>query len=79
MLGGNIEMQLTWWTVHQTWGLVYEEETNNKWTYGFTDHLIVDLGTIIELASMAYIVDLKALNKLHPGDEKVFNNFVNEC
>ena len=27
---------------------------------------------------MIYIVDLDAY-KLHPGDEKVFNGFVNEC
>ena len=39
--------------------------------------LVVDLETIIALASMTYIVDLDGY-KLHPGDEKLFNNFINE-
>ena len=34
-----------------------------------------DLETMIELASMTYIVDLDAY-KLHPGDEKAFNGFI---
>jgi hypothetical protein len=40
--------------------------------------LIVDLETVMALASMTYIVDLDA-HELHPGDEKVFNIFINEC
>ena len=37
---------------------------------------MVDLETIIMLASMTYILDLDAY-KLHPKDEKNFNNFIN--
>ena len=39
---------------------------------------MVDLETIIALASMTYIKDLNAY-ELHPGDKKVSNNFFNEC
>ena len=52
--------------------------TNNKWTYDLTDHLIVDLETIIALAFMTYIINLNAY-ELHPEDEKIFNVFINEC
>ena len=34
--------------------------------------------TIIALACMTYIINLDAY-ELHPGDEKIFNNFINEC
>jgi hypothetical protein len=54
----------------------YQNGTNNKWTYNFTNHLVVDLEMIIALASMTYIVDLDY--ELHPGDDKVFNNFIDE-
>ena len=63
----NMEIGLCW----------YKKETNNKWTYNLTDQLMLDLETIIALASMTYIIDLDAY-ELHPGDEKVFNNFINE-
>jgi hypothetical protein len=33
---------------------------------------------IIALASMTYIIDLNAY-ELHPGDEKVLDDFINEC
>jgi hypothetical protein len=49
---------------------------NNKWTYDLTGHVMVYLETIIALAFMTYIVDLFAY-ELHPGDEKVFNDFIN--
>ena len=53
--------------------------TNNKyWTYDLTDHLMVHLETIIALAFMRYIVELDAY-ELHPGDEKVFDDFINKC
>jgi hypothetical protein len=39
---------------------------------------MVYLETIIALASMSYIVNLDAY-ELHPGDEKVCNDFINEC
>ena len=39
---------------------------------------MVDLKTILSLASMTYIVDLDAY-ELHMADEKVFNNFISDC
>jgi hypothetical protein len=60
----------------------YHKGTNNKWTYGLRhmtiSHLMVDLEIIIALASVPCIADLDAY-ELHPRDEKVFNNFINEC
>ena len=43
-------------------------------------HLVqwIDFETIIALASMTYVVDLDAY-ELHPEDEKVFNDFIDEC
>ena len=41
-------------------------------------HWMVELETIIALASMTYIVDLHAY-ELHPGDENFVNKFINEC
>ena len=41
-------------------------------------HLMVSLETIIALAFMTNIADMDAY-ELHPGDEKIFNNFNNEC
>ena len=38
---------------------------------------MVDLATIIALAFMTYIKNLDA-NELHPRDEKVLNNFIDE-
>ena len=42
------------------------------------DHLMVGLETIIALASLTYIVDLDAY-ELHVGNEKVFNDFINNA
>ena len=56
----------------------YQKGTDNKWTYNLTDHLMLRLETIIALAFMTYIVDLDGYES-HPRDEKVFNNFINEC
>ena len=42
------------------------------------DHLVVDLETIIALASMTYIMNLDAY-ALHLEDEKVVNDFMKEC
>ena len=47
----------------------YLKGTNNKCTYKLTDHLMVNIETIIALASMAYIVDLDAY-ELHRGMTK---------
>jgi hypothetical protein len=64
----NMEISLCW----------YEKGTNNKWTSGLTVHLMEDLETIIALASTTYIVDSDAY-ELHPGNETIFNNLINEC
>ena len=81
IVGWHIEIQLIGWIFHQTWRLVYvgqKKVTNDKWTYDLTDHLMVDLETIIVLASTTYIIDLDD-NKLDAEGEKTFNNFINEC
>ena len=64
----NMEVGLCW----------PKKATNDKWTYDLTDHLMVDLETIIVLASTTYIIDLDD-NKLDAEGEKTFNNFINEC
>lgn len=40
---------------------------------------MVTLETITALASMTYIVSLDAYELLHPRDDEVFNDFINEC
>ena len=42
------------------------------------EQLMVDLKTMIAVASMTYIVNLNAY-ELHPGDEIIFNDFIYEC
>ena len=39
---------------------------------------MVDLETIVALASMTYIINLDT-HELHLGDDEVFNDFSNEC
>ena len=39
---------------------------------------MVELKTIIALASMTYTLDLDAY-ELHPWDKKNFNGFIDEC
>ena len=39
---------------------------------------MIDLETLIALASMTYIVNLNA-SELHPRNKKDFNDFINEC
>ena len=39
------------------------------------DHLMVELKTVMALASMTYIVDLDGY-ELHPENESVFNDFI---
>ena len=41
-------------------------------------HLVLDLKTIIALASMTYILDLNVC-ELHARNEKVFDDFIYEC
>jgi len=69
IVGWSIGIQLTWWTVNQTWRLVYKKETNNNWTYDPTYDLMVNLEIIIASTSLAYIVDTNAY-KSHLGDIK---------
>jgi len=75
ILAWNIAIQLTWWTrqpnteIGSCW---YQQGTNNKWTYDLTNHLIVDLETIIALASMTYTRNFDGYMR-HPGDKNVFN------
>ena len=35
--------------------MLVSKGTNNKWTYNLTDHLMVDLETMIVLASLIYM------------------------
>ena len=56
----------------------YQNGTKNKWTYELTNHLVVDLKTIIALAPMTYVIDLDGY-ELQLGDKTFFNNFINEC
>lgn len=58
--------------------MVSQQESYNKWPYDPMDDLIIDLETIIALASMANIVDLDTYES-YPGDEKICSNFDNEC
>jgi hypothetical protein len=46
----------------------YQKGTNNKWTYDLTNHLMIDLETIIALAFMTYIIDIDGYELLM-GDE----------
>ena len=55
----------------------YQKGANNKWTNDFTDHFMVDLETIIALATMTYN-GASNVYELHPGDEKKFNDFADE-
>jgi hypothetical protein len=50
----SVEIQLSWWTIHQTCGLAHvgiKKGTNNKWTYDQTSHLMVSLETTIACSS----------------------------
>ena len=47
------------------------------WTYDLTDHITVDLETIIALATITFVIE-KNLYELRPTDEKVFNGFIND-
>jgi hypothetical protein len=44
-----------------------------KWNYDLTDHIMVELDTIIALANLTYDVETDTY-ELHPSDEKVFND-----
>ena len=53
------------------------ELTTSKRTTDHTDYLIINLGTIIALASMTYIANLDAY-ECHLGSEKALNDFIDE-
>ena len=55
----------------------YQNKNGSMWTYDLTNHLMVELETIIALATMTYIVETN-LYELHPMDEQVFNDFIND-
>ena len=57
--------------------MLVSKGTTNKWTYDPTNHLMVGLETIIALNPMPYIAYLDT-SELHPRDEKVFNDFIDE-
>ena len=63
----NMEIGLFW----------YQNKNGPKWVYDLRDHLIVELETIIALATMTYIVETN-LYELHPMNERVFNDFIND-
>ena len=56
----NMEIGLCW----------YQKGTSNKWTYDYINHLMKNLGTLIALASMTYIIGVVDLNayELHLWD-----------
>ena len=51
--------------------------SNAWWTFDLNDHLMVDLETIIALATMTYIGESNVY-ELHPGDQKISNDFADE-
>jgi hypothetical protein len=63
---------------HGDWFMLVSKGTNNKWTYDLIDHLMANLEIVIALASMTCIGNLDGY-ELHSRDEKVFNDFINEC
>ena len=63
---------------HGDWLCWYHRGTNNKWTYDLMNHLMVDLETIVGLNFMRCIINLNVY-ELYPRDEKLFDNFINEC
>jgi hypothetical protein len=61
----NVEVGLCW----------YQKSPELKWSYDLTDHVMVELDTAITLASLTYDAEINTY-KLHPSDEKVFNDFI---
>ena len=55
--------------------MLCQNETRSMWTYNLTDHLMVELESIIALARMIVVT---TLYKLHPMDEQVFNDIIND-
>ena len=61
----NVEVGLCW----------YQKSAELKWSYDLTDHTMVELDTVIALANLRYDAEADTY-KLHPSDEKVFNDFI---
>ena len=55
----------------------YQKDHESLWTYDLTDHIMVDLETIIALATITFIVESN-LYEVHPMDAKVFNDYIND-
>ena len=55
----------------------YQKDHKSLWTYDWTYHIMVDLETIIALATITFVVE-KDLDDLNPMDEKMFNDFIND-
>ena len=47
------------------------------WTYNLINDLMVELEAILALAIVIYFIDTN-LYELHPMNEQVFNNFIND-
>ena len=56
----NIEIGLFW----------YQNNNGSIWTYDLTDHLVVELETIMALATMTYILKTN-LYEFHPMNVRV--------
>jgi hypothetical protein len=61
----NVEVGLCW----------YQKFAGLKWSYDLTDHIMVELDTVIALANLTYDAETDTY-KLHPSDDKVFNDFI---
>lgn len=55
----------------------YQKDHGSLWTYDLTYHIMVDLEIIIALATITFVVGIN-LYELHPIDEKIFNDFIND-
>ena len=55
----------------------YQNMNESMWTYDLTNDLMVELETIIALATRICIVKTN-LHELNPMSEQVFNGFIND-
>jgi hypothetical protein len=46
-----------------------------KWSYDLTDHIMVELDTVIALSNLPYDAETDTY-ELYPSDENVFNGFI---
>ena len=59
------------------WIVLVPKRSWSLWTYDLTNHIMVDLETIIALAIVTFVVE-KNVYELHPMNEEVFNDFIND-